>query len=174
MTDARLKSIADRIDRLEEERKALAGDVADVFKEAKGHGYNTKALRRVLAERRKPTDETLAADMEMYRAALGMPGATYRSVAEQFGVSKSKLQRLVPHATNGTAHDLATGEVHESSGGVEGHAVGGNDPDDSTLRPVTGTADQTGGEPVLKSGPLDTQPEDTLEIPAHLKRVKAA
>lgn len=111
----RLKSFADRIDRLEEEKKALSGDVKDVYTEVKSAGYNPKALRKVLADRRRKSDDELAADMETYRAALGVPGATYRAVAEQLGVTKSKLQRLVPRNQNGTetAHDPATGEIKE-------------------------------------------------------------
>ena len=111
MTDARLKSFADRIDRLEEERKAIGGDVRDVYVEVKSAGYNPKALRKVLADRRRKTDDQLEAEIERYRAALGVPGATYRGVAEQIGVSKSKLQRLVPRKNHGTPHDPETGEV---------------------------------------------------------------
>ena len=152
MTDARLTSIAERIDRLEDERKETAGLIADVYKEAAGHGYNTKALRTVLAARRKPTDETLAADIEMYRALLGMPGATYRSVSERIGVSKTKLQRLVPRKVNGTPdHDPATGEVIESSG-----------------PPVRGCD----GDGPAASRPLDTDID--LTIPTFLKRERAA
>lgn len=111
--NARLKSFAERIDRLEEEKKAISGDVKDVYTEVKSAGYNAKALRKVLADRRRKSDDELAADMELYRAALGVPGATYRAVAEQLGVTKSKLQRLVPRNQNGTDHDPATGEVIE-------------------------------------------------------------
>lgn len=93
MTDQRLKSFADRIDALEEERKGVVGDIKDVFVEVKSAGYNPKALRKVLAERRKKTDATFEAELELYRAALAEPGATYRSVAEKTGASKSKLQR---------------------------------------------------------------------------------
>lgn len=98
--DLKLNSYADRVDRLEEERKALGVDVREVFVEVKSAGYNPKALRKVLAERRKKTDEEFEAEVEAYRAALGI--ATYRAVADRLGVSKSKLQRLVPRKKNGT------------------------------------------------------------------------
>ena len=42
---AQLKSIVERIERLEEEKKAIADDIKDVYGEAKGNGYDTKALR---------------------------------------------------------------------------------------------------------------------------------
>lgn len=126
MTDAKLKSYADRIDRLEEEKKAIGGDVKDVYVEVKAAGYLPKALRKVLAERRKKTDAELEAEVERYRAALGM--ASYRDVSAALGVSKSKLHRLVPRKTNGTpkvdvitppevaalpTHDRETGEINK-------------------------------------------------------------
>lgn len=121
---AEIKSYVDRIERVEGERKDLAGDVKGIYVEAKGRGYNPKALRKVIAQRRQKTDEEMEADIERYRCALGMPGATYRSVAEELGVTKSTLHRLVPNTSRGTrpmvdadlgewlpAHDVETGEL---------------------------------------------------------------
>lgn len=102
MSDNRLSDFAARLDRIEEERQAVLADAREVYKEAKGEGYNVKALRRVLADRRKPTDAALEADLEMYRALLGEPGATYRSVSEKVGIPRSTLHRLVPRASHGT------------------------------------------------------------------------
>jgi uncharacterized protein (UPF0335 family) len=106
----RLKSFVERIERLEEERKAIGGDVKDVYSEAKGVGYDVKTMRQIVKERSQdPADrdeqETL---LEVYRHALGM--GTYRSVAAQYGISKSKLHRLVPREENGTS-DPETGEI---------------------------------------------------------------
>lgn len=100
--DPRLNSFAVRLDNIEEERKALGDDAKSVYSEVKGVGYNTKALRKVLAERRKEPDPQFEADLELYRAALAVPGATYRAVAEQYGVPKSNLHRLVPKDARGT------------------------------------------------------------------------
>jgi uncharacterized protein (UPF0335 family) len=110
MTNNKLESYATRIDRLEEERTAIGADIKEIYTEVKSAGFNPKALRKVLAERRKPDDAQYAADLDAYRAALGMPGATYRSVAEELGVSKSKLQRLVPREENGTANSVEQGD----------------------------------------------------------------
>ena len=155
--DQRLKSFADRLDRLEDEKQGIAGDIKDVYAEVKSAGYNPKALRRVLADRRRKPDETLAAEIDLYRAALGEPGSTYRSAAAKLGVTKSKLHRLVPQNERGTAgpdHDLATGEVHESSGGVEGHAV-----EKPTLEAAAPVALPKCSTPAgVESGPLDTKP----------------
>ena len=70
----RLRSIVERIERLEEERKALGGDIRDIFAEAKSAGFDVKVLRQLIRVRRQePADieeqETL---LDVYRRALGM------------------------------------------------------------------------------------------------------
>ncbi|HLY46781.1 MAG TPA: DUF2312 domain-containing protein [Stellaceae bacterium] len=70
----RLKSFVERIERLEEERKALSNDIKEVYAEAKGTGFDTKIMRQVIRLRRMDKDdldeqETL---LQIYRRALGM------------------------------------------------------------------------------------------------------
>jgi len=70
----RLKSFIERIERLEEERRALGADIKEVFAEAKGSGFDTKIMRQVIRLRRMDKDdldeqETL---LDVYRRALGM------------------------------------------------------------------------------------------------------
>ena len=70
----RLRSLVERIERLEEERKALAGDIKDIYAEAKSAGFDVKVLRQLIRIRRQePADveeqETL---LDVYRRALGM------------------------------------------------------------------------------------------------------
>ena len=69
----RLQSIVERIERLEEERKALGGDVKDILSEAKGAGFDVKVLRQVLALRKKEPSEVEAEEqiLILYRRALG-------------------------------------------------------------------------------------------------------
>lgn len=50
---ARLKSFVERIEKLEEEKAAIAGDIKDIYTEAKSIGYDTATLRRVIRERKK-------------------------------------------------------------------------------------------------------------------------
>ena len=73
-TDGRLKSIIERIERLEEERKGLGADVREIYSEAKGVGYDTKILRQVIRIRK--LDAQARAEQEMlldtYMSALGM------------------------------------------------------------------------------------------------------
>ena len=70
----RLRSIVERIERLEEERKALGGDIRDIYAEAKSAGFDVKVLRQLIRIRKQePADveeqETL---LDVYRRALGM------------------------------------------------------------------------------------------------------
>jgi len=70
----RLKSFIERIERLEEERKALGADLKEVYAEAKGNGFDTKIMRQIVRLRRMDKDdldeqETL---LDVYRRALGM------------------------------------------------------------------------------------------------------
>lgn len=70
----RLRSIVERVERLEEERKALAGDIKDIFTEAKSAGFDVKIIKQIIRERKQdPADreeaETLLA---VYKHAMGM------------------------------------------------------------------------------------------------------
>lgn len=70
----RLRSIVERIERLSEERKALGEDIADIFKEAKSAGFDPKALRRLIADRKKEAAEVEEIEtlLDLYKKALGM------------------------------------------------------------------------------------------------------
>ena len=69
-----LKSFIERIERLEEEKKAIADDIKDVFAEAKANGFDVKALRAILKIRKEDTEERkeLEAIVELYLQALGI------------------------------------------------------------------------------------------------------
>jgi uncharacterized protein (UPF0335 family) len=69
-----LKAFIERIERLEEEKKAIADDVRDVYAEAKGSGFDVKALRAIVRLRKQDVDERKEheAIMETYMHALGM------------------------------------------------------------------------------------------------------
>lgn len=69
-----LKSIIERIERLLEEKKAIADDIAEVYAEAKGNGYDTKALKAIVKMRAQDPDERKEFEtiLETYMQALGM------------------------------------------------------------------------------------------------------
>jgi uncharacterized protein (UPF0335 family) len=69
-----LRSIIERIERLEEEKQAIADDIKEVYAEAKGNGYDTKTLRAVVRIRKQDTAERQEQEalLDLYLAALGM------------------------------------------------------------------------------------------------------
>jgi len=71
-----LKSIVERIERLEEEKKAIAGDIKEVYAEAKANGFDTKILRKVIGFRKRDCHEREEEEaiLELYLGALGMSG----------------------------------------------------------------------------------------------------
>lgn len=100
-----LASYIERIERLDEERRALGADRAAVFAEAKGSGFDPKAMRKIIQERRM--DSAARAEQEAildtYRHSLGMAASavsngdmSLRAAAKVYGVSKSAVHRAVP------------------------------------------------------------------------------
>ncbi len=70
----RLRSLVERIERLEEERKALSSDIKDIYGEAKSAGFDVKVMRQLIRIRKQePADveeqETL---LDLYKRAIGM------------------------------------------------------------------------------------------------------
>jgi uncharacterized protein (UPF0335 family) len=70
----RLRSIVERIERLEEERKALGGDIKDIYAEAKSAGFDVKVLRQLIRLRKQEASEVQEQEslLDLYRHALGM------------------------------------------------------------------------------------------------------
>ena len=80
-----LKSFVQRIERLEEEKRALAADIKEVYSEAKGRGFDIKILRKVIALRKRDEQERDEEEalLDVYMRALGMrPGVGRRPAAE--------------------------------------------------------------------------------------------
>jgi len=69
-----LKAFVERIERLEEEKATIAGDVKEVYAEAKAQGFDTKILRKVVALRKRDAAERREEEeiMDLYLQALGM------------------------------------------------------------------------------------------------------
>ena len=69
-----LRSIIERIEKLEEEKAAIAADIRDVFAEAKGNGFDVKAIRQLLKLRKLDAAERDEQEniLDTYRRALGM------------------------------------------------------------------------------------------------------
>lgn len=71
---SQLKALVERIERLEDEKKALADDIREIYGEAKANGFDTKALRAVVRLRgQEPAErQEFEAIVDLYREALGL------------------------------------------------------------------------------------------------------
>lgn len=69
-----LQSIIERVERCEEDKKAIADDIKDIFAEAKGQGFDVKALRAIIKIRKQDANERAEQEtiLETYMHALGM------------------------------------------------------------------------------------------------------
>ena len=74
-----LRSIIERFERLEEDKKAVTDDMKEVMAEAKANGYDTKILRKIIAVRKQDAGERAeqAAMFALYCEALGISGSEY-------------------------------------------------------------------------------------------------
>ncbi|NBJ12168.1 DUF2312 domain-containing protein [Microvirga arsenatis] len=69
-----LKAFIERIERLEEEKAGITGDIKDVYAEAKGNGFDTKVIRKIISLRKRDYAERQEEEaiLELYMQALGM------------------------------------------------------------------------------------------------------
>ncbi len=74
VAQGQLKSIVERVERLEEEKKTIADDIKEVYAEAKANGFDTKTLRKVVTLRKKDRAEREEEEamLDLYLNALGM------------------------------------------------------------------------------------------------------
>lgn len=69
-----LRQFIERIERMEEEKAAIASDIKDIFAEAKGRGYDTKVLRQIVRMRKQDANERAEQEaiLDLYMKAIGM------------------------------------------------------------------------------------------------------
>ena len=72
-----LRSFVERIERLEEEKKALTADIRDLYNEAKAQGFDSKVMRQVVRLRKMDRHDRMEQEalLDLYLDALGMPRA---------------------------------------------------------------------------------------------------
>lgn len=72
-----LRAFIERIERLEEEKSALADDTKEIYAEAKGNGFDTKVLRQIVRIRKMDPESRMEQEalIELYMSALGMAAA---------------------------------------------------------------------------------------------------
>jgi len=80
-----LRAFVERIERMEEEKKAIADDIREIYAEAKGNGFDTKVLRQVVKIRKQDRSERLEQEalLDLYLAALGMQAAPREDEQEE-------------------------------------------------------------------------------------------
>lgn len=77
VADDQLRAFIERIERMEEEKAAIAADIKEIYAEAKGNGFDTKILRRIVNIRKQDASERMEQEalLELYMASLGMIAA---------------------------------------------------------------------------------------------------
>lgn len=113
---SQLRSIVERIERVEEEIKSLNDDKRDIYAEAKGNGFNVKALKAVIAYRRKdPTErDELETDVALYldelsgKSSSGTPNATRARARDTKPAADPKLtSAATSQATQGAVSTVS-------------------------------------------------------------------
>ena len=71
---AQIRAFVERIERMNEEKKAIADDIKEIYAEAKGNGFDTKVLRKIVAIRKQDHNERMEQEalLDIYMHALGM------------------------------------------------------------------------------------------------------
>ncbi|NSY36850.1 DUF2312 domain-containing protein [Leisingera sp. ANG59] len=74
VTEAELRQFIERFERLDEEKKTIAEQQKEVMAEAKGRGYDTKVMRKIIALRKRDENDIAEEEavLDMYKEALGM------------------------------------------------------------------------------------------------------
>lgn len=72
-----LRAFLERIERMEEEKAAISADIKEIYAEAKGNGFETKVMRRIVNIRKQDPNERMEQEaiLELYMSALGMVAA---------------------------------------------------------------------------------------------------
>jgi uncharacterized protein (UPF0335 family) len=74
VTNNQIKTIVERVERMEEEKLAITTDISEIYKEAKSNGFDSKIIKKIVAMRKKDADKLAEeqAIMDLYLSALGM------------------------------------------------------------------------------------------------------
>jgi uncharacterized protein (UPF0335 family) len=86
-----IKALVDRIERLEDEKDIIAQDIRDIYAEAKGNGFDTKALRAIIRLRKQDVNERAEQEalIDLYMSSLGMLAGTPLGQAAVASITKS-------------------------------------------------------------------------------------
>jgi uncharacterized protein (UPF0335 family) len=118
-----LKAFVERVERLEEEKKAIADDIRDVYAEAKGNGFDVKALRVVVRLRKQDVNERKEQEaiLETYLHALGMQTVSMADVGRP-------VTRFTAMVISSAPARTATGPVTVARGAAAAPPAAGASP----------------------------------------------
>ncbi len=125
-TRQQLKSFVERIERLEEEKAALADDIRDVYNEAKSTGFDVKVMRQVIRLRKQNADERkeMEAVLETYLSALGMKNVQQHEVElTRYALEQMKKDPNI-HIYGSTSIDNRGGVISFNYGAIHPHDIG--------------------------------------------------
>jgi uncharacterized protein (UPF0335 family) len=112
-----LRAFVERIERVEEEKQMISDDLKQIYAEAKGNGFDTKVLRRIIRIRKQDHAERMEQEalLELYMAALGMtPLETAAERAEEkarssLSAAESKIDKRRQRHLGAVGFDLGEG-----------------------------------------------------------------
>jgi uncharacterized protein (UPF0335 family) len=115
-----LRAFVERIERMEEEKKAISDDIKEIYAEAKGNGFDTKVLRQVIRIRKQDRAERLEfeAILELYLAALGMSSGPTEDEQAEHDEAETAPPAKVRRGRGGKAMTEALAERAASSPSV--------------------------------------------------------
>lgn len=180
MTDNRLKSLADRIETLMDERDGIQSDIRDIYTEAKSAGYVPKVLRKAITRKRMDPDKRSEEDtiLDLYEGALSpkmrravemaRSGASAREIETETGIDQATVARSVSLNKKAETEESCGGVESRHAGGISGEVTTGNMPGGQPSNVSTPRVDRGETPAGVATGPHDTS-DDDLTIPAHLR-----
>ncbi len=110
-----LRAFIERIERMEEEKASIAADIKEIYAEAKGNGFDTKILRKIVSIRKMDANERMEQEalLELYLSALGMiedpePAPESRA-AQAFEKTKQKVRKRIGEGWSPTGFETGAG-----------------------------------------------------------------
>ena len=163
-TQDRIRTFVQRIERLEEEIACMNADKSEVYKEAKGEGFDLPALRLVVSERRKR-----AKNPDTYQETRSLFEIYMRAVGEEVGTQDAtRVRDLPPPTLSGgitVISDSTVTTINETPAPTSPPADGGLPQPSAPAEPV-GAASTSGSGPGASIASEGTQPADETESPS--------
>jgi uncharacterized protein (UPF0335 family) len=110
-----LRAFIERIERMEEEKAAVAADIKEIYAEAKANGFDTKTLRKIVNIRKQDANERAEQEalLELYMSALGMvsrpDGDPESSAAQAFQKTAARVKKKQAQSYDPVGFDLGEG-----------------------------------------------------------------